>query len=55
MMGLLEDISLEIQQPIKFSEPDTIGPHCSNMHMPMSENVIPTKGVDEDKIKQQDH
>ena len=51
-MGLLEDTSPEIQQPIKFSELDTIGPHCSRMHMPMSESVTSAKGVVEDKLKQ---
>ena len=51
MMGMLEDIFLEIQQPIKFSEPDTIGPHFSKMHMPMSESATFVKGVVEDKLK----
>ena len=55
MMGLLEDISPEIQQHIKFSELDTIGLHYSKMHMPMSESATSTKGVVEDKLKQQDH
>ena len=54
-LGLLEVIFLEIQQPIKFSKLDTIGPHCSRMHMPMSESAISAKGVEEDKLKQQDH
>ena len=39
----------------KISEWDTIGPHYSKMHMPMSENVTSVKGVVEDKLKQQDH
>ena len=55
MMGLLEEIFLGIQQPIKFSKPDTIGPHCSRMHMLMSESAISAKGVEEDKLEQQDH
>ena len=54
MMGLLEDISPEILQLIKFSEPDTIGQHYSKMHMPMSESATFVKGVVEDKLKQQD-
>ena len=31
-MGLLEVIFLEIQQPIIFSETDTIGPHFKGVH-----------------------
>ena len=54
MMGLLEDISSEILQLIKLSDPDTIGPHFSKMHTPMSENATFVKGVVEDKLKQQD-
>ena len=51
MMGLLEDIYLEILQLIKFSEPDTIGPHYSKIPTPMSENATLVKGVVEDKLK----
>ena len=39
----------------KILESDTIGPHCSKMHMPMSESATSVKGVVEDKLKQQDH
>ena len=55
MMGLLEDISPEILQLIKFLELDTIGPHCSKMHMLMPESVTSARGVVEDKLKRQDH
>ena len=54
-MGPLEGIFSKIQQPIKFSEPDTIDPHYSRMHMLMSESATFAKGVVEDKSKQQDH
>ena len=55
MMGLLGDIFLEILQVIKFSDLDTISPHYSNMHMPMLESATFSKGVVDDKLKQQDH
>ena len=55
MMVLLEDISLEILLLIKFSEPDTIGPHFSNMHTPMSRSVTFVKGVAEEILKKLDH
>ena len=55
MMGLLEDTFLEILKLIKFLEPDTIGPHFSKTHMPMSGSATFVKGVVEDKLKQQDH
>ena len=51
-MDLLEVIFLEIRQPIRFSEPDTIAQHCSMMRMPMLESVISARGVEEDKPKQ---
>ena len=54
MMGPLEDIFSEIQQPIKFSELDTIGPHYSKMHTLMSEGATSSKGVVEDKLKRQE-
>ena len=52
MIGLQEDISPEIQQHIKFSDLDTIGPHYSKMHMPMSESATFAKSVVDDKLKQ---
>ena len=55
LMGLQGGIFLEILQLIKFSELNNIGPHCSNMHTPMSKNVTFVKGVVEDKLNQQDH
>ena len=54
-MEPLEVIFSEIQQPIIFSESDTIGPHYLRMRILMSESVISARGVVEDKPKKQDH
>ena len=55
VMGLLEVIFPEIRQPIRFSELDTIGPHCSRMRMTMLESVISARDVGEGNPNQQDH
>ena len=53
MMGLQEVIFPEIQQPIRFLELGITGPHYLKMFMLMSKSVIFSKGVLEDKPKQQ--
>ena len=53
MMGLVEVIFSEIQQPIRFLEPGITGLHYLKMLMIMSENVMSARGVLEDKPKQQ--
>ena len=52
MMGLLEVIFPEIQQPIRFSEMDINGLHYLRMLMLMLESVMLVKEVVEDKLKQ---
>ena len=53
MMGLLEVIFSEIQQPIRFSKKNSTGLHSLRMLMLMSESAMLVKEVVEDKLKQQ--
>ena len=53
MMGLLEVIFLEIQQPIRFLELGITGLHYLKMFTLMLESVMFVKEVVEDKLKQQ--